>query len=115
MINSTPNMIRSRIQRGRRRGNTLILVTAILVLLVIIATAYISRAQGVRAISTAQRNAVGRLDRAQTAANVVANEIAGGLFPKLINQSLDPGANLASPDPVLTPFIATACTANSRR
>ncbi|MCH2161574.1 MAG: hypothetical protein MK085_06830, partial [Phycisphaerales bacterium] len=114
-MNTSPQQSAQRMNRpSDRRGNTLILVTAILVLLVIIATAYISRAQGVRAISNAQRNAVGRLDRAQTAANVVASEIAGGLFPKLINENIDPGAGLSSPDPVFAPVIATTATPRYR-
>ena len=70
-----------------RRGNTLVLVTAILVLLVIIATAYISRAQGGRVIAAAQRNAIDREDRASVAAGVVAKEISEGLFPKLVDSS----------------------------
>ncbi|RPG14589.1 MAG: hypothetical protein CBB69_011520 [Phycisphaera sp. TMED9] len=73
-----------------RRGNTLVLVTAILVLLVIIATAYITRAQGGRVIAAAQRKAIDREDRAQLAVGVVANEIASNLFPKLVDQGNDP-------------------------
>ncbi|MCP4833525.1 MAG: hypothetical protein GY895_02060, partial [Phycisphaera sp.] len=84
----TPSTIRRR--NSDRRGNTLVLVTAILVLLVIIATAYISRAQGGRVIAAAQRNAIDREDRASVAVGVVADEIASGLFPKVVNPS-DPG------------------------
>ncbi|MHC4794872.1 MAG: hypothetical protein ACYTDE_11305, partial [Planctomycetota bacterium] len=76
--------------RTRRRGNTLVLVTAILVLLVIIATAYITRAQGGRVIAAAQRKAIDREDRSQLAVGVVANEIASNLFPKLVDQGNDP-------------------------
>ncbi len=65
-----------------RRGNTLVLVTAILVLLVIIATAYITRAQGGRVIAAAQRKAIDREDRSQLAVGVVANEIASNLLPE---------------------------------
>ncbi len=76
--------------RTRRRGNTLVLVTAILVLLVIIATAYITRAQGGRVIAAAQRKAIDREDRSQLAVGVVANEIASNLFPKLVDAGNDP-------------------------
>ncbi|MCP4836258.1 MAG: hypothetical protein GY895_16000, partial [Phycisphaera sp.] len=73
-----------------RRGNTLVLVTAILVLLVIIATAYISRAQGGRLIAAAQRKAIDRKDRSSVLAGVVADGIANDLFPGLVDRS-DPG------------------------
>ena len=75
---------------GSRRGNTLVLVTAILVLLVIIATAYITRAQGGRVIAAAQRKAIDREDRSELAVGVIANEIASNLFPKLVDQGNDP-------------------------
>ena len=55
----TPSAFHSR--RADRRGNTLVLVTAILVLLVIIATAYISRAQGGRVIAAAEVAVTSRL------------------------------------------------------
>lgn len=74
-------------QVSPRRGNTLILVTAILVLLVIIATAFISRAQGGRVIASAQRKAIDRTDRSDVAVGVIAQEISGALFPKLANNS----------------------------
>ena len=53
-----PNMIEHRLallvgSHRTRRGNTLVLVTAILVLLVIIATAFISRTQGTRTVTSA--------------------------------------------------------------
>ena len=46
--------------RRARRGNTIVLVTAILVLLVIIATAFISRTNAVRQTSAAQLSFAGR-------------------------------------------------------
>ena len=73
-----------------RRGNTLVLVTAILVLLVIIATAYISRTQGGRVIAAAQRKTIDREDRADLAAGVLTREIGDSLFPRLVDQA-DPG------------------------
>ena len=95
----TPSAFHSR--RADRRGNTLVLVTAILVLLVIIATAYISRAQGGRVIAAAQRNAIDREDRASAVVGVVAKEITEGLFPKIVNPS-DPA--------VLGGFASTSST-----
>ncbi len=86
----TPTTSRHRHSFANRRGNTLVLVTAILVLLVIIATAYISRTQGGRVIAAAQRKAIDREDRAEVAAGVVAREIADALFPRLVDPS-DPG------------------------
>ena len=71
--------------RPTARGNTLVLVTAILVLLVIIATAFISRAQGGRKIATSQQRAFQREDHARLAGEQVAAEVAQALFPKPIN------------------------------
>ena len=73
-----------------RRGNALVLVTAVLVLLVIIATAYISRAQSIRAISSTQRQILGRSDAAELSTGAVADVIAADLFPRLV-RSDDPG------------------------
>ncbi len=81
---------RRRTESIDRRGNTLVLVTAILVLLVIIATAYISRTQGGRVIAAAQRKTIDREDRADLAAGVLTREIGDSLFPRLVDQA-DPG------------------------
>ena len=64
------------------RGNTIVLVTAILVLLVIIATAFVGRTRAVRDISAAQQSAAGRDGRAESIGVDVASEIAGALFAK---------------------------------
>ncbi|MCP4833708.1 MAG: hypothetical protein GY895_02995, partial [Phycisphaera sp.] len=69
------------------RGNTLVLVTVILVLLVIIAVAFISRTQSGRVIATAQRKAIDREDRAEVAVGVVQKLAGGDLFPGLIDPS----------------------------
>jgi hypothetical protein len=87
-----------------RRGNTIVLVTAILVLLVIIATAFISRARAVRDISAAQQNSAGRDGRAESIGIDVANEIAGALFAKPVNTS-DPFARV---DTTVTPNVVVA-------
>ncbi|MDG2031500.1 MAG: hypothetical protein P8J45_10910 [Phycisphaerales bacterium] len=68
-----------------RRGNTLVLVTAILVLLVIIATAFISRTVGGRSVTAAQQRAFQREDHAQLAGEQVAAELAQALFTKPID------------------------------
>lgn len=68
-----------------RLGNTLVLVTAILVLLVIIATAFISRTQGGRSVTAAQQRSFQREDHAQLVGEQVAAEVAQALFPKPID------------------------------
>ena len=65
-----------------RRGNTIVLVTAILVLLVIIATAFVSRTRAVRQTSAAQQSAAGRDGRGESVGVNVAQEIASALFAK---------------------------------
>ncbi|MFM1831794.1 MAG: hypothetical protein RLZZ461_110, partial [Planctomycetota bacterium] len=101
----TPTTSRHRRSSTDRRGNTLVLVTAILVLLVIIATAYISRTQGGRVIAAAQRKAIDREDRADVAAGVVAREIADTLFPRLVDPS-DPGVANGAAATSSTPRIS---------
>ncbi|MGA1223498.1 MAG: hypothetical protein ACO31E_02905 [Phycisphaerales bacterium] len=71
--------------RRARRGNTIVLVTAILVLLVIIATAFISRTNAVRQTSAAQLSSAGRDGRAESIGVNVAQEIAGALFAKPVS------------------------------
>ncbi len=78
----------ARATRPARRGNTLVLVTAILVLLVIIATAFISRTQAGRQVSAAQQAAAGRDDRA----SAIAEDLAGMLGDALFPQPVDPNA-----------------------
>src|SRR5438477_1594685 len=78
---------------SRRRGNTLVLVTGILVLLVIIATAYVTRTQAGRTTAKATEEAGLRDDNAHTIANTLAQEICDALFV----QEIDPT------DPVLVP------------
>lgn len=74
-----------------RRGNTIVLVTAILVLLVIIATAFVGRTRATRQISAAQQSAAGRDGRAESIGLNVAQEISGALFAKPVDTS-DPFA-----------------------
>jgi hypothetical protein len=74
-----------------RRGNTIVLVTAILVLLVIIATAFVGRTRAVRQISAAQQSAAGRDGRAESIGVNVAQEISAALFAKPVDTA-DPFA-----------------------
>ena len=77
-----------------RRGNTLVLVTAILVLLVIVATAYISRTRVGRATAAAQQQATIVDDRAESIGNMLASEVAEALFVRPVQT---PVANKCSP------------------
>ena len=77
--------------RRAPRGNTIVLVTAILVLLVIIATAFVSRTRAVRQTSAAQQSAAGRDGRAESVGVNVAQEIASALFVRPIDTA-DPFA-----------------------
>ncbi|MEY3021619.1 MAG: hypothetical protein RIS86_817, partial [Planctomycetota bacterium] len=76
-----------------RRGNTIVLVTAILVLLVIIATAFVGRTRAVRQISSAQQAAAGRDGRGESVAIDVAGELGAALFARPVNTS-DPFARV---------------------
>lgn len=81
-----------------RRGNTLILVTAILVLLVIIASAYISRVQGGRVGGAARQGQQKREEKAQSIANDLAREISEALFARPVNTAIDPmGLDASAP------------------
>ena len=93
---------RSRAFHGLRRGNALVLVTAVLVLLVIIATAYISRAQSIRSIASTQRQILGRGETVELSTGVVADAIASDLFPRLV-QADDPGINAGQVSTSSTP------------
>ncbi|MFO0782333.1 MAG: hypothetical protein U0636_01435 [Phycisphaerales bacterium] len=73
-----------------RRGNTLVLVTAILVLLVILATAFLVRSQAGRAQASAQQRAQGRQDRVDTIAQGLAQDVADSLFVRSVDQSSYP-------------------------
>ena len=70
-----------------RRANTIVFVMSILVLLVIIATAFVTRAKAGRQIATAQQAASGRDGRSDSLSRDVAKEISASLFPKPIDPS----------------------------
>ncbi|NNM25510.1 MAG: hypothetical protein HKO59_05925, partial [Phycisphaerales bacterium] len=63
-----------------RRGNAMILTAGVLVLLVIIATAYVTRTQTARSTSVAVRDAASRGNNAQVVAESIAREITDALF-----------------------------------
>lgn len=73
-----------------RRGNTLVLVTALLVLLVIVATAYLGRTRGERALAGAQQQSQLKENRAEVIADNLASEIAESLFVRPIPKNILP-------------------------
>lgn len=78
---SLPTPLRSAVKpRVTRRGNTLVLVAGILVLLVIIATSYLATTQTQRNTSVAQQAAAQREDNSEVIAEMVAQELADALF-----------------------------------
>ena len=79
-----------------RFGNALILVVGILVLLVLVATAFITRTQSGRATAVAQRDVAKINDRARTIATQVAEETAQALFASPIVPSAQIPANSAN-------------------
>ncbi|MBI1303102.1 MAG: hypothetical protein GC172_04880 [Phycisphaera sp.] len=99
-----PHAIKGTSSNRTRRGNTIVLVTAILVLLVIIATAFVGRTRAVRQISAAQQSSAGRDGRAESIARNVAAEIGEALFAKPVDTS-DP---FARTDNSVTPPVGVA-------
>lgn len=78
----------------------MILVVSILVLLVIIATAFVSRTQGGRVTASAQQQAAAQTDRVGPIAHAVTDDISQALFVKPVNPTdpslLPPGTGIAS-------------------
>ena len=75
-----------------RRGNTLILVAGTLVLLVIIATAYFSRAQSERVTASVHPTVELRDDRVEIIAMELANELAMALFARPVDPDTAPAS-----------------------
>ena len=71
--------------RMLRRGSTMILVVSMLVLLVLIAAAFVSRAQSGRVLASAQQGVASQSDRIGPIANAVADEIALSLFVRPVD------------------------------
>lgn len=92
-------------RRGRRepltprhRGNVLVLVAAILVLLVITATAFLTRTRSVRAVTAAEASVSARRDRLEALPEQLAQQLAEALFPAPVDP-VDPSlANTGFPD-----------------
>lgn len=89
-INKTMTHVLSRRLNGVpvRRGNTLILVSAVLVLLVIVATGYITRTQAQRGTAVATQAASQRDDNTRVLADALAQELADHLFVWPIDRNL---------------------------
>ena len=79
-----------------RRGSTMILVVSILVLLVIIASAFVSRTQAGRMTAAAQQQSAAQTDRIGPIADAVTKEVAQSLFSQPVNIN---DAALAFDDP----------------
>ena len=65
---------------GARRGNAMVLVAGILVLLVIVATAYITRTQGGRVTAVAVQNSATRDNNARVLGESLAQVVSDALF-----------------------------------
>lgn len=79
---------------GWRRANVMIMVTALLVLLVIIASAFLTRTQAGRQIASAQQSSQSRQQRVDSITKSVVDEVAQSLFPRRIDAAdpaLQPG------------------------
>ena len=70
--------------RRVRTGNALILVVSILVLLVLVATAFITKTQSGRFTAIAQRDAARINDRAHSIGQSISDELAIALFPRSV-------------------------------
>ncbi|MHC5023843.1 MAG: hypothetical protein ACYTGG_08015, partial [Planctomycetota bacterium] len=69
-----------------RRGNSLVLVAGVLVLLVIVATAYLSRTGAGRITAVAQQDTQVRDDVGLIIADLIAREISEALFPREVRR-----------------------------
>jgi hypothetical protein len=68
-----------------RRGNTIVLVTAILVLLAVVATAFVSRTQASRVAAGAHQQARAVDQRKSPILNQIADQVAQSLFVRPVN------------------------------
>ena len=88
-----------------RRGNSIVLVMGILVLLVIIATAFITRTHAGRVTSSVMLRTMLRDDNARAMAEMLAQEISMALFPRPVDQTITPPGILATSNtPRLSPL-----------
>ena len=98
----------------RRRGSTMILVVSMLVLLVIIATVFVSRAQSLRVLSSAQQLTAAQTDRTAPIAHTVSDEVAQSLFVQPIDQTDRALADLQVPTPSASTAVLESFRTNSR-
>ncbi len=88
-----------------RRGNSILLVMGILVLLVIIATAFITRTHAGRVTSSVAVRTTLRDDNARAMAEMLAQEISMALFTRPVDQTITPPGILANSNtPRLSPL-----------
>ncbi|MCH2133732.1 MAG: hypothetical protein MK116_08275 [Phycisphaerales bacterium] len=80
-----------------RRGNSIILVVGLIMLLLIVAISYITRAQSVRSTAAAYRESTVRDLSVDSVAEDLAAEIAGSLFVRPIEMRTEDGEVLAEP------------------
>ncbi|MDG2424624.1 MAG: hypothetical protein P8M22_11670, partial [Phycisphaerales bacterium] len=80
-----------------RRGNSIILVVGLIVLLLIVAISYITRAQGIRSTAAAYRDARIYTGSSDAIAEDIANEIATSLFVKPVDPQNENGQPLLGP------------------
>jgi len=71
--------------RPQRRGNAMILVAGVLVLLAVLATAFVTRTQGGRDTASAVQKARGRDDNHRVIGEEIATTIAEALFPRAVD------------------------------
>ena len=74
-----------RASAGMRRGNSIILVVGLIVLLLIIAISFITRAQGLRSTAAAYRDASVHDGSGDVIARHIAKNVADALFVEKIN------------------------------
>ena len=98
--------IRQRVRRGMRRGNAMVLVAGVLVLLVVLAAAYLTRTQTTRYVAKAVQTSAGRDSSANVIAESLAMEISTALFPRPVNRfGRDPITGLNDPLSSNTPRL----------
>ncbi len=96
-----------------RRANVMVMVTALLVLLVIIASAFLTRTQAGRQIAAAQQATAARGQRVDAIAKAVVDEVAQSLFARGIDAS-DPAFNGVTPDPTNYDYPVVASSSYPR-
>ncbi len=113
IMKTTPTTIRT--TRVARRGNAMILVAGILVLLVITAAAYITGAQGGRVSAVAVQQAATRENNIRVIADTLADEISRALFAEPIDPFQLGGAPLGRTTIADSNWPRRATPPNARR